>query len=298
MLFGLHQGEWVPLNGTIVNRGIPIIRIKEHIQASIQELPAPDPSETPVWKLSKVDLEAPIVGCDPFQSLVWRSAVAGSPRVLILAGDMGSGKTFRLSVLSAMLPDAGHFKIVIPADAISKKGAPEWAAAICRAGGAPVPVFVSNSEFNSTTSAWLRDELVAKTVQSLDQVRDGRLVWLALSELDRTDIQGDNASPFLTALYERTRTTDWLRIILDGMKGDPPASVRGLTEIHRCDRATPQDIETYLTRVMAEQGAPDPLVIGKLANAAFRAYARSLIRQPGEAMMDLRDTLLDFVGAS
>ncbi|MDQ6707961.1 MAG: serine protease, partial [Acidobacteriota bacterium] len=144
MLFGLHQGEWVPLNGTTVNRGIPIVRIKEHIQASIQELPAPDPSETPVWKLSKVDLEAPIIGCDPFQSLVWRSAVAGSPRVLILAGDLGSGKTFRLSVLSAMLPDAGHFKIVIPADAISKKDAPELAAAICRTAGAPVPVFVSN----------------------------------------------------------------------------------------------------------------------------------------------------------
>jgi hypothetical protein len=297
MLFGLHQGEWVPQNGATVNRGIPIIRIKEHIQASIQQLPAPDPSETPVWKLSKVDLEAPVVGCDTFQSLVWRSAVGGSPRVLILAGDLGGGKTFRISVISAMLPDAGHFKIVVPADAISKKDATELAAALCRAASAPVPAFVSNSEFNSTTSAWLRDELVAKVIQSLDQVRDGRLVWLALSDLDRTDIQGDNASSFLTALYERTRTTDWLRIVLDGMKGDPPAAVRNLTEIHRCVEVTGDEIATYLKRALAEQGPPDPLLIDRLTNAALKAYSRSLARKPDEGMMDLRDTLLDFVGA-
>jgi Trypsin-like peptidase domain len=296
MLCGLHQGEWVPQHGETVNRGIPIVRIKEHIQSSIQSLPVPDPSETPVWKLSKVDLEAPVIGCDPFQSLVWRSAVAGKPRVLILSGSLGSGKTFRLSVLSAMLPDSGHFKIVIPANGISKKAAPDLAAVICRAAGAPVPTFVSNSEFNSTTSAWLRDELVAKIIQSLDQVRDGRLIWLALSDLDCTDIQGDNTSSFLTALYERTGTTDWLRIVLDGMKGDLPSTVRTLTEIHACDRVTLQDIATYLKRAIAEQGPPDSLVIDRLSNAAFRVYNRSLVAKPEEAMMDLRDTVMDFVG--
>ena len=49
MLFGLHQGNWSSgaEGQEVVNRGVPILRIKEHIQESIRELPAPRPGREP-----------------------------------------------------------------------------------------------------------------------------------------------------------------------------------------------------------------------------------------------------------
>ena len=298
MLFGLHQGEWaaVSANGKMINRGVPIVRIKEHIQMSIRDLPVPDPTESPVWKLGSTDLYAPVVGCDLFQSLVWRSAVAGSPRMILLAGETGSGKTYRLSVLSAMLPDSGHLKIALRADAISKQDAAQLATSICKAAGAAIPAFASASEFNSTVSTWVRDELAQKVVQALEGVRSGRLVWLTIADLNRTDIQGDNASSFLLSLYEQTRTVDWLRIVLDGMKGDPLTSLRAITERNRADHVTRDDIETYIRRAIAEFETPQEEMVRGFSKVAYKKYDTWLNEDPSKAMGQLSDILEDLVG--
>src|SRR5262249_6986170 len=149
----------------------------------------------------------PIVGCDPFQTIVWRSAIAGKPKIILVSGDYsGSGKTFRLAVLSTMLPDAGHLKVLLPADQISKMPAARLAEVICQTAGAAPPAMVSLGDYNSTVTTWLKDEVVRKTVAALDGVRQGRLVWLLLSELNKNEIQGDQASPLLFLLYEQVAT--------------------------------------------------------------------------------------------
>ena len=53
MLFGFHQGEWAGAsgNGGPKNRGIPLAGVIEHIKAQIRNLPTPDPSVTPIWRL-------------------------------------------------------------------------------------------------------------------------------------------------------------------------------------------------------------------------------------------------------
>jgi V8-like Glu-specific endopeptidase len=300
MLFGLHQGTWVrsAAGAEVVNRGVPIIRIKEHIQQSIRELPVPDPSESPVWKRSAADPlrpEGPIVGCDPFQSLVWKSAVAGSPRFILVGGADHSGKTFRLSVLAAMLPDSGHLKVGLRADAISKLGAMDLAKEVCKAAGSAVPAFVQAADFNSSAGTWVRDELVQKVIQALDAARSGRLVWLTIAELNRTDIQGEQASDFLLSLYEQVRTVDWLRIVLDDMKGDALTTLRAVTERHRVDNVTRIDIETYLSRAIAEFKTPEGDVVRAFAGVAFKQYERWLDERAVDPMDRLSDTLIDTV---
>jgi V8-like Glu-specific endopeptidase len=297
MLFGLHQGQWVrvPADGPVINRGVPILRIKEHIQQSIRDLPVPDPSESPVWKLGPADLYAPVVGCDEFQRLVWKSAVAGSPRLLLLRGEARTGKTFRLSVLSAMLPDSGHLKLLLRAEAISKMDALQLAAEICKAAGAALPAFVPAAEFNSTLSTWLRDELTQKVIQALEGARSGRLVWLMLAELNKADIQGENASAFLLTLYEQARTAEWLRIVLDGMKGDTLSSLRNFTEPHRIPEVTRAEIETYLRRAIAESETPVEDVIRALSGAAYKRYVRWLNDNSSDSLEQLSDLLKDLV---
>jgi hypothetical protein len=284
-----------------VNRGVPILRIKEDIQQKIRELPMPDPSESLMWKFSASDPiapEAPIVGCDSFQTLVWRSAVAGSPRFILVGGADRSGKTFRLSVLATMLPDNGHLKVALRADAISKLGAMDLARAVCKAAGPVVPNFVQAADFDSSAGTWVRDELVHKVIQALDTVRSGRLVWLTIAELNRSDIQGEQASDFLLSLYEQVRTVDWLRIVLDDMKGDSLTSLRVLTERHRVDNVARADIETYLSRSIAEFEPPQAQVVGTFAAFAFKQYEGWLNENVSDPMERLSDTLIKIVDAN
>jgi hypothetical protein len=294
MFFGLHQGEWAMVGGKVINRGVPILGIKEHIQQSIQQLPIPDASESLVWKLGMAEDYAPVVGCDSFQSLIWKSAVGGSPRVILLRGDGRSGRTFRLSVMTAMLSDSGHLKIFLQADAISKLEAVQLARRICEVAGADVPTFSAASEFNSTVSTWLRDEVVQKVIQALDSVRAGRLVWVLIAELNKTDIQGENASAFLLSLYEQTRTVDWLRIVLDGMKGDLLQSLSRITEIHRTEPISLDDIEQYFRRAIAETVTPDQQTVQTLSRAAYRQFHYWLNRNPETAIEELSKLLVNF----
>ncbi len=298
VLFGLHQGEWRNrklAGGRTINRGVPIFGIKQHIQQNIQQLPAPDPSESRVWKLGMAENYSPVVGCDSFQSLIWKSAVGGSPRVIPLRGESRSGKTFRLSVLSAMLPDSGHLKAFLQADAISKLDAVQLASRICEVAGASIPTFVPASEFNSTVSTWLRDEVVQKLIQALDSVRAGRLVWVIIAELNLTDIQGENASAFLLSFYEQTRTVDWLRIVLDGMKGDIPQTLNRITETHRAEPISLGDIEQYFRRAIAETMTPDEQTVRLLAGGVYRQFTHYLNRDPATAIEELSKLLVSFV---
>jgi hypothetical protein len=270
MLFGFHQGEWAgaPNNGPR-NRGIPLARVIEHIKAEIQNLPTPDPSETPIWRLGPADKLAPVIGCDTFQTVVWRSAIAGQPKVIAIGGDRaGCGKTFRLGILASMLPDAGHLKIALGAAQISKMPAARLAEVICQTAGAAVPAFASTADYGSTTTTWLKDEVVRKTMTALDAVRNGRLVWLLLSELNKSEIQGEHASSYLFSFYEQVATVDWLRIVFDGMTGDLPVTVKDLMERHRVPPIAASDIATYLRRALADLGIPEDAgleVLGRLA---------------------------------
>jgi hypothetical protein len=290
MLFGLHQGQWMngSTNDRIINRGIPAVRIIEHIKAKIQELPGLEPSENPIWSLGEAKKYAPVIGTDDFQKVIWRSTIAGAPKLIVITGPKGSGKTFRVELLSAMLADGGHLKISLNADSVSKLGAEKLAELICTKAGAVPPVIVPLTEVNSTPSVWLKDELLAKAMSALDAARNRRLVWVSLTNLNNFDIANDDASQFLFLLYEQTLAVDWLRVVLDGMRGDIPARLNSQREIHRVSEITRADIETYLGRFKAELNLPiDQVTISALPKMLLQSYQDNLNWDPASAMSRL-----------
>jgi Trypsin-like peptidase domain len=281
-LFGFHQGQWSGA-AQATNRGIPIARVIEHINTKYGGLQQSEPKESLIWKLGLDGQNAPVIGCDEFQQLVLQSAVSGKPRLFTIAGNSGSGKTFHTKVLSAMLPDAGHLKIKLNSEAISKMDAPELARVICTGAGAKAPDLSPPSEIHSTTATWLKEEVVNKIVERLDEVRNGRLVWISILELDAFDLEGENASQMLLLLYEQLLATDWLRIVLDGMKGDIPASLRDILYRHRVREITREQIEIYLRRLSTFLDLDLGAGIQTDGLRLFRKYEDALLAKSEEA---------------
>jgi hypothetical protein len=297
MLFGLHQGVWQGAlhGGRPINRGIPVVRVIEDIKKKIENLPVPDPSESPIWHVVVDRMPHPVIGCDAFQTLVWKSALAGTPRIILLTGERGTGKSFRLAVLSGLLADAGHLKVVLPAELISKLPAQKLAEKICQTAGAGIPAIPPLNEVDSTPATWLKDEVVPSIVAALDSVRNARLVWIALADLNRTDIDGELASELLSALYEQTKSIAWLRVVLDGMKGDVPDAVRKDTERHRTAPPTIDELTTYVRRAIAELDVPQEATIRFGLRPTERDYPRWLDENAATATARLAERAMEIV---
>ena len=283
VLFGLHQGVWkkeAPPGGTI-NRGVPIGRIYDQLQVGAATVR--DSEEGAIWELPTTG--EPVIGCDAFQAEIWGRAVSGRTPIIVLSGEKGSGKTFRTLVQQAILPDINHLKITFLAPAVAQLNAVALAAQICNKAGAGKLELVPLEQANTTVNAWLKDEIVKKLIDALDQVRRKRLVWLTLEvDLDQSAIEGKNASDFLYILYQQVLTHDWLRIVLDGMTGPIPAALTEKTLRHNVGPISRDDIKTYLKRVLAGQkisvGANE---LNVPVAQATRAYQALLKRQPDKA---------------
>jgi hypothetical protein len=290
--FGFHQGQWEGGGTRATNRGVPIVRVLEHIETKYGGLRPQNTSTSLIWKLGPEQGSAPVIGCDEFQQEVLQSAVLGKPRLFTLTGEKGSGKTFQVRVLSAMLSDADHIKIHLDAAAISKMDAVELAKVICTGAGGNAPSLESASEVHSTTAVWLKDEVVRKVIEELNRVRGGRLVWVCITELDAFDIEGDNSSQLLLLLYEEVLRLEWLRVVLDGMKGDIPASLRELQYRHRVREITRGEIETYFNR-LATQMSFDLGVWTQLESLRlYQKYDTDLINDRQNATRNLSSEVL------
>jgi hypothetical protein len=300
MFFGFHQGVWssAPNNGRVMNRGVPAVRIIEHIKDKIKELPGLDPSENSVWSLGTAKKYAPVIGTDGFQKIVWRSAVGGTPKLIVINGAKGSGKTFRVELMSVMLSDGGHLKVTLSADSISILSAEKLAEMICTKVGAAAPVITPLAEVNSTLSVWLKDELITKVMSALNAARNGRLVWLSITNLNTFQIVTQEASQFLLMLYEQTLAVDWLRVVLDGMQGDIPASLDEQKEMHRVSEITSEEIETYLKRFKAELNLPiDQVTISALTLILLQSHQTALNEDSAKAMSRLDNQVRQLANA-
>ncbi|HEX8635319.1 MAG TPA: trypsin-like peptidase domain-containing protein [Pyrinomonadaceae bacterium] len=295
MLFGFHQGVWTGAtgDGRVTNRGVPVLRVIEHINANSEGLPPLDPEENPMWSLGEAKNNEPVIGTETFQKLVWRAAVAGTPKVLVIGGTPGSGKTFLVQLLSAMLSDGGHLKLTLKADAISKLDARQLADTICKAAGTTLPPLVEPDDADTTGSAWLKDEVVDKVLGALEKARQGRLVWLLFTELNHSEIKEKDASELLFLLYEQALKVDWLRIVLDGMRADVPRSLREVTKTHLVTTIRREDIQKYFERLRAERNLPlAPVAMSRLV---LSEYERELRQNPEKAMELLVDEVMKVV---
>ncbi len=294
-LFGLHQGTWQrPAPGAdspALNRGVPLVAILEDIKKH-GGLPTPAHDEVPTWELGPANNHAPVLGHENFQGVVWRAALRGRPRIIVLEGSPGTGKTFMVRVLGAMLADRQHLKLTLSAEAVGKQSALSLASTILNAAGvvevgagnqgmgAEAGLLSGANLFDSTASAWRRDEVVRRIVEGLDARRAGRLVWLSLTDLNAFEVQGLDARDLLLLIYEQTLSVDWLRIVLDGFRGNLPVGLREVVEVYTTSAPgsgapliNEGDVATFLRRLnaAAELGM-DEFTIIALSRHLFSRY--------------------------
>jgi hypothetical protein len=245
-LIGLHQGVWSDRDGGAINRGVPI----RPIHAFLQKQPSAAPSsDAPIWEMPGT--HEPIVGCDDFQGEVWASAVSGQKRIIVIGGDPASGKTFHAALAHAILSEVNHLKIELEAPPIAKMDAVTLANEISSKSGAEPLKILPVEEADTTVTAWLRNEVLQKLLFALDEIRGKRLVWITLFDLNRAEIEGKYASELLYLLYEQVKTSDWLRIVLDGMAGSVQAALAQQLLLYRIAPFTEAHIRTYVERALA-----------------------------------------------
>ena len=133
-------------------------------------------------------------------------------------------------------------------------------------------------------------------MSKLNAVRNNRLVWLTITNLNLYDIEGDHASEFLRCFYEQLRQNEWLRIVLDGMRGDVPSLPDNVYRAHIVPTLGFGEVQTYLNRFSANMriNLGDPLALGALDFALVTQYQLSVLNDPVRAMRDLLQMLLNF----
>lgn len=296
-LFGFHQGVWDrrPSGNAniarVTNRGVPITNVDKHIKETLTQLPPPEPQEVPLWHLGAVDQYMPVLGREIFQSLVWRSAMTGAPKVVVISGQPGSGRTFLTRVLAHMLPDAQHFKIMLDSEIVAKGNALALARAIMTGAGAAISQLDNPDPVDSTNAVWRKDTLMLETTAALERVRGNRMLWIVFRNLNRVEIQGTDTRDFLQLLYEQVVAVEWLRIVLDGFQGDLPGVVRERSDFFNTQNGGDigrADITAYFARLATMfQQPPDSALTGAWARYLDDGFRRSLTSDPGSALTRL-----------
>jgi len=289
--FGFHQGAW---NGTnpLKNRGVPLARVLEHLKTNYNVTKL-EPEESLLWKLGSDKDNAPVIGCEQFQNLVLRSPILGNPRIFTVRGNKGMGKTFHANLISALLPDVAHLKIDLSAEAIATKDATELANMIATKAGAGTLQLEPPSHVFSTVAVWLKDEVTRKLMEAIDRVRNDRMVWLILTDLNYFDLEGDQATALLLLIYEQVKTYPWLRIVLDGLKTDIPGGLSQFEYRHRVTDITQAQIETYLRRLTTFLGLEmGPGYVPFEAIRLFREYEREAVSNSENATRSLVTTIM------
>jgi len=288
-LIGIHQGSWPgQLNGHTVNRGVPIDKIITHIKSIYANgLPFPE-CENPFWCLDKISYE-PIIGRDDFQFDLWESFTnpLSKIRLFEIKGSEGSGKTFLTRVALTALNDLQHLKIVCPAETFGKMDAATFINYICNAAGMLPDKIPSFTEYDTTIAAWLRGIVTDPLLATLNKVRNGRTVWIMLTDLNKFGIDGENLQELLLVLLESVKNTEWLRIIIDGMPANLPVSVQENTKTYRTKDLTFADVQMFLSKCFTDRGW-DSNEIDNSSTLLYYIYEESMLDNTASAFVKLK----------
>jgi Trypsin-like peptidase domain len=290
-LFGIHQGVF--LHGPAgSNRGVPITRIIEHIKnQGSGELPTPPVGKMPILRAGEEGYKLPVIGRDALQSLVFESISLGAPRLISVSGMPKTGKSFCMTIIDTMLPDGAHLKVRVDAQTVAKSNALEYAQEICERAGSVLQE--DDTENDSTGAAYQKDFLVGKIIDALDDRRAGRLVWLIFDNMNALPIKERDTRDLLLSLFNETRRQPWLRVALDGFKGDLPLPLRGKGE-HLVSAPTEKDVVQFLLRfATSEQISVTEEVAKYAARHVISEYEKQVKSEPDDALETLSEVVID-----
>ncbi len=86
-------------------------------------------------------------------------------------------------------------------------------------------------------------------------------------------MDGPQATDLLSLLYEQVATVDWLRVVLDGMRGDIPQQLEPYKQTLEVEPFKRDDMATYLRKVATQSNKlVDDLTINLLTILLERDY--------------------------
>lgn len=277
-LFGIHQGIWphvIDEGLPVSNRGVPLTRIAAHIESEFKGLPSLDVSDQPIYSLGPKKGYAPVVGCDSFVALMWRTAVANSGCVILIDGAPKTGKTFRTEVLTACLADASHLKVVVDATSFSKETVDRIATTIAAKSGVAVPSFEKPDEFGATLGTWIAKDVWPKLAATLNTARGERTVWLVFQNLDKSALEGAGANDLLLAAGDAAVTSaPWLRVVLDGYRGILPERVEMAVRREIVSLPEEAHVKQYLMRAIGNFVPPKESSVDLAAKGVCRQMSK------------------------
>lgn len=267
-LVGIHQGEiadpaaaGAPVELDAVGKARPVnvaILLSAAMRDSADALDAP-PGGVYLRELMLEDGRRwPVLDRQAFQDWVRASALDGQSRILMVPpAPRGQGMSFLVEILRAMLPADRHRVARLSADLFQGDGPCEFAARLLGALGADGPPPASDGD--TTDAAWLRRDFAPALVQKLDIARDGRQIWVALDDLRVTLADKTGLRELLDLLYEQAAARPWLRFLLLGYGGTPPAAARPFLARIDLDPIDLAEAETYFQSHLAPLGPPERL---------------------------------------
>jgi energy-coupling factor transporter ATP-binding protein EcfA2 len=309
-LVGIHQGQSVVRNQPI-NIGVPIVNIILDLKERLKNNECAQLKED--FFINSLDNQdyAPVIGCDDFQALVLGMANVSAEvpaadasanetvgpilftrsseaNLMLIKGDKGSGKSFLIKVLSVLLPDTEHLKIILSAQSISKMTVEQLVDSLASLIGNETNNIQPSDKYNSTKSTWIKDEVIDNVTEMINAKRNNRLVWICVTDMNLFEIENQNTQDFLFFLVERLLTNNWVRIFLDGTEAGLPKSLEQKAETFKTRKATQSDITNYLKRFAKQlKQNIEEQNIEKTSTALFTIYEGAYVIDEASAFATL-----------
>lgn len=210
---GLHQCSYrdsagKPLfNGAITTFSIASLRLP---MESVQGF-------DPIWHLASGE---PVIGREEFQRCVL-DAVVGDKRILTVAGESKTGRSFTTKILRQLLGTAEHHIVELSASklAVTARLAAHMILDAVRGAQTPMDDLPDTEDAETAQAAWIAADLFPAFAKQLELLASRRMVWLVLDDVDRYPIANTSVRIFLETVYAGMPYVPQLRIVLIGFRG-------------------------------------------------------------------------------
>jgi len=256
----LHQSGRV-LAGTKINGAIPTACIAARgIDVGVIK------GLTLRHQITGPDGPVPVFGRTVFQEWV-ADALVGNATAITVQGETGSGRSFSTAILHSMLQQTSNFIASMSAMTLPSN-AEHFAAELLKmldAKESVLSALPTAESSNTTTAAWLRDELAPFLRSALEEAAGPRIMWLVIDDLSATFPRSDSFE-LLVDLLRALPTCRWLRVILLG-NGIPTELRPDDEDVERLGTISRFEIEnTIQRRMIALNGSADENTVRRLAD--------------------------------
>ncbi|NMG31962.1 trypsin-like serine peptidase [Aromatoleum evansii] len=206
----------------------------------------------PVWRLASGE---PVIGREEFQRGVL-DAVIGYKRILTVAGESKTGRSFTTKILRQLLGTAEHHVVELSAAklAVTARLAALQILDSIRGAQTPVDDLPKTDDAETAQAAWIAAELFPAFAKQLELLAARRMVWLVLDDVDRYPIANTSVRVFLETVYAGMSNVPRLRIVLIGFRGHLDGAVLAQVKGEQLREFNVLELADFIERESTDNG--------------------------------------------